>query len=225
VTAARDNDAATTLVVVGSGEAAAGIVAAAERAGVAVTAIESALGEDLDAARGADLVAVIVSATDSITEIAARCPAPERVGGLHPVDLGGPTDVVEVVAAEQTSPDAHAALVALLERLGKTAVPVKDRPGLLVARLLFPYLNQALQAYDDGIATRRDIDVAVELGLGYPRGPLEVMDRIGAARHLEITSALFEQLGQPAFAPPPLLSRQVAAGADPGHDDEQEDDE
>jgi 3-hydroxybutyryl-CoA dehydrogenase len=166
----------------------------------------------LDAVLGEDVVIATTTATVPVTGIAAQSRAPGRVGGLHFVDLGRTSTVVEVVAAEQTAPATLEVLGAFVEHIGRTPVCVKDRPGFLVQRLLLPYLNQALQAFDDGIASREDIDAAVELGLGYPVGPLRLLEQIGLDRHLELTGAVFDQLHDTDFAPPQILVRRVSAG-------------
>ena len=88
----------------------------------------------------------------------------------------------------------------------------KDRPGFLVNRLLMPYLNQVVQAYDDGLASAEDMDAALEGGLGYPMGGLKLLDLIGLDIHLHATSAAYEQTHAPHLAPPPLLGRMVDAG-------------
>jgi 3-hydroxybutyryl-CoA dehydrogenase len=75
-----------------------------------------------------------------------------------------------------------------------------------------PYLNDDVQAYDDGLADARDIDVAIELGLGHPRGPLGLLDLIGLDVHEHATANAYSDTLDPQFAPPPLLSRMVAAG-------------
>ena len=75
-----------------------------------------------------------------------------------------------------------------------------------------PYLNQVVRAYDDGLATAEDMDTALERGLGYPMGGLELLDLIGLDIHLHATSAAYEQTHDPHLAPPPLLSRMVDGG-------------
>ncbi len=92
---------------------------------------------------------------------------------------------------------------------------VKDRPGFLVNRLLMPYLNDVVQEYDDGLATAEDIDVAIELGLGYRLGPLELLDLIGLDVHLHATESAYAATLDPQFAPPPLL-RPDGRGRAPG---------
>lgn len=148
----------------------------------------------------------------SVTEIAAALPAPGRVAGLHFFNPAQLMELVEVVEAVQTETETTEALVALAREIGKQPVVTKDRPGFLVNRLFMPYLNQALQAYDDGLATDEDIDVALELGLGYPMGPLRLLDLIGLDTHRHATSAAYEQTGDTNFAPPPVLERLVQAG-------------
>jgi len=187
-------------------------------AGVAIEAVvedlavkRALLGRLGDVLSADALVATNTSAL-SVTELARAYARPERVGGLHFFNPAPLMQLVEVVVAVDTSEETAAALSAFAERIGKQPVTTKDRPGFLVNRLLMPYLNQALQAYDDGIASARDVDLAVELGLGYPMGPLTLLDLIGLDNHEHATLAAYEQTKDPDFAPPPLLSRMVAAG-------------
>ena len=148
----------------------------------------------------------------SVTELAAAIPRPERFGGLHFFNPAPLMPLVEVVAAEQSSGETLDFLEAFAEGLGKQPVRTKDRPGFLVNRLLMPYLNQAVQAYDDGLASAEDMDTALENGLGYPMGPLNLLDLIGLDVHLHATSAAYEQTHSPYLSPPPLLGRMVGAG-------------
>ena len=148
----------------------------------------------------------------SVTDLATRVPHPERVAGLHFFNPAPLMSVVEVVRAISTAADIADRLVAFVESLGKTPVLVKDRPGFLVNHLLMPYLNDVLQAYDDGLADAQDIDTAIRLGLGYRLGPLELLDMIGLDVHEHATRSAYEATHDPAFAPPPLLAQMVAAG-------------
>jgi 3-hydroxybutyryl-CoA dehydrogenase len=158
--------------------------------------------------------AVIATNTSalSVTAVAAGLPAPERVGGLHFFNPAPLMKLVEVVAAVRTSDATVEFLQGVAERLGKTAVVTKDRPGFLVNRLLMPYLNQVIQDYDDGLAAAEDLDAALELGLGYPLGGLKVLDLVGLDVHLHATQAAWEQSRDPHLVPPPLLERMVDAG-------------
>jgi 3-hydroxybutyryl-CoA dehydrogenase len=148
----------------------------------------------------------------SVTALAASVPRPERFGGLHFFNPAQRMKLVEVVAAEQSSEETLNALEAFAEGLGKQPVRTKDRPGFLVNRLLMPYLNQVIQAYDDGLASAEDMDTALEMGLGYPMGGLKLLDLIGLDIHLHATSAAYEQTHDLHFSPPPLLRRLVSAG-------------
>jgi len=175
-------------------------------------AVKRALLGRLGEVVGADTLVATNTSALSVTELARAYAYPERVGGLHFFNPAPLMALVEVVVAIDTSDETTAALTAFAEQIGKQPVTTKDRPGFLVNRLLMPYLNQALQAYDDGIASARDVDAAVELGLGYPMGPLTLLDLIGLDNHEHATSAAYEQTKDPDFAPPPLLSRMVDAG-------------
>lgn len=147
-----------------------------------------------------------------VTEIAAAYARPERVCGLHFFNPAQLMKLVEVVRAVETSAATMADALALAGALGKEAVQTKDAPGFLVNRLLIPYLNQAIQAYDDGLTSREELDTAVELGLGYPMGPLRLADLIGLDVHLHASEALYADLRDRALSPPPLLRRMVGAG-------------
>jgi len=181
-----------------------------------------AVVEDLETKRAllpvvADVVgegAIMATNTSalSVTELAATVPRPERFGGLHFFNPAPLMKLVEVVAAVQTSEETLDFLESFAKEIGKEPVRTKDRPGFLVNRLLMPYLNQVVQAYDDGLATAEDMDVALEEGLGYPMGGLKLLDLIGLDVHLYATSAAYEQTHDPHLAPPPLLSRMVDAG-------------
>lgn len=148
----------------------------------------------------------------SVTALAATVPRPERFGGLHFFNPAPLMKLVEVVAAVQSSDETLDSLEAFAREIGKEPVRTRDRPGFLVNRLLMPYLNQVVQAYDDGLATAEDMDAALEGGLGYPMGGLKLLDLIGLDIHLHATSAAYEQTRSPHLAPPPLLSRMVDAG-------------
>ena len=183
--------------------------------------VVEAVPEDLELKRQilsavAPIVGGVVIATNtsalSVTEIASSVPSPERVGGLHFFNPAPLMRLVEVVAGIQTSEATLATLEEFAVRIGKEPTVTKDRPGFLVNRLLMPYLNQAVQDFDDGLASAEDLDAAVELGLGYPVGPLKLLDLIGLDVHHDATSAAWEQTRDPHFVPPPLLARLVSAG-------------
>ncbi|MFJ6651414.1 3-hydroxyacyl-CoA dehydrogenase family protein [Microbacterium sp. NPDC091313] len=148
----------------------------------------------------------------SVSDLATSVPHPERFAGLHFFNPAQLMKVVEVVRGLATSAEVNEGLIAFVGEIGKDAVPVKDRPGFLVNKLLMPYLNDVIQEFDDELATAEDIDVAIRLGLGYKLGPFELLDLIGLDVHQHATLSAYESTLDPAFAPPPLLRTMVAAG-------------
>jgi len=112
-----------------------------------------------------------------------------------------PTNLVELVKQPRTDPAAVAAAKQVFESAGLGVAVCNDFPGRIVDRLLRPYLNAALRRLDEGLATADDMDATLRLGLGYPEGPIALLDRTGLAAHFEVTQALYEALGDPAYAP------------------------
>jgi 3-hydroxybutyryl-CoA dehydrogenase len=148
----------------------------------------------------------------SVTQLASGVPDPGRFAGLHFFNPAPLMPLIEVVRALQTTPEVVAALHEFCVSLNKAPVEVKDRPGFLVNRLLMPYLNDVIDGYDSGLASAEDLDTALELGLGYRMGPMRLLDVIGLDTHHHATLSAYEQTLDPQYAPPPLLSRMVAAG-------------
>jgi 3-hydroxybutyryl-CoA dehydrogenase len=112
-----------------------------------------------------------------------------------------PTNLVELVKQPNTDPAALAAAKQVLEAAGLAVAVCNDFPGRIVDRLLRPYLNAALRRLDEGLATADDMDTTLRLGLGYPEGPIALLERTGLAAHFDVTQALHEALGDPAYAP------------------------
>lgn len=173
---------------------------------VAVPA-EVAVATTASAAIGFPGALVVTTASVSITEIGGRVDDPTRIAGLHLGHQGAEAAVVEIVSGELTTASALEALGVVVERLGKERVSVKDNPGFLVDWLFLPYLNDVVQAFDEGLATADDLDVAIKLGLGYRQGPFELLEKIGVEQHLAATTAAHRATHDPRFAPPALLRR------------------
>jgi 3-hydroxybutyryl-CoA dehydrogenase len=166
----------------------------------------------LDEIVGPDVVLASNTSSIPIVDLGAATKRPEQVVGLHffnPVPVMG---LIEVVKAITTSDETIEFARAFGAVLGKTTVLSKDRAGFIVNMLLIPYLNGAVRMLDDGFATREDIDAAVNLGLGHPMGPLQLLDLIGLDTALFVANVLFDEFKEPLFAPPPLLKRMVTAG-------------
>ena len=121
-----------------------------------------------------------------------------------------PSNLVELVRQPRTAPDAIEAARAVLEAAGLTVVVCSDSAGRIIDRLVRPKYNVALRFLDEGLATAADMDLTCRMGLGYPDGPIERVTRGNLARHHDITRALFEVYGAPAYAP---ARRAVVAAA------------
>jgi 3-hydroxybutyryl-CoA dehydrogenase len=166
-----------------------------------------------DPADPSDLVLVAASPTAPVLATALQAGRPADCVGLHlaGLPLGG-TKLAELVPTRLTSPAALAAATALLDGVGLDAVLAPDRPGFLVGTLLYPHLADAVRLVQDGYASAADVDAAMTLGCGYPRGPLELLDQVGPATAQSVLQAMHLVYGNPAFAVPPLLAEHAAAG-------------
>jgi 3-hydroxybutyryl-CoA dehydrogenase len=151
------------------------------------------------------------TSTLSITSMGAATDCPELVVGIHfmnPVQL---MDGVEVVAGEKTSEDTVALAHDFADSLGKTTWEADDKPGFVVNRVLLPWINEGVRLYDEGVATRNDIDRGLKLGTNVPMGPLELADHIGLDVVLDASETLQHHLGD-RYRPAYLLRRKVEAG-------------
>jgi 3-hydroxybutyryl-CoA dehydrogenase len=114
---------------------------------------------------------------------------------------GEPSGLVELVRQPRTLESALAAARQLLEGAGLQVAVCGDFSGRILDRLLRPYYNAALRRLDEGLASAADLDTTLKLGLGYPEGPIELLERTGLAHHCDVTQALFEAYGEAAYAP------------------------
>jgi 3-hydroxybutyryl-CoA dehydrogenase len=168
---------------------------------------------DLDAIASADAILATNTSSLPVTRIAAATTRPERVVGMHffnPAPVMPLVEIVSTVLSDAAVVDAAANFAA--DRLGKTVVRARDRAGFVVNKLLCPYLFEAIRMYEEGFATREDIDAAMVNGAGYPKGPLALCDMIGNDTMLAVAEAFQAEYGDPRYAPPPLLRRMVEAG-------------
>ncbi|WHZ00889.1 3-hydroxyacyl-CoA dehydrogenase family protein [Neobacillus sp. YX16] len=144
----------------------------------------------------------------STSEILQHLNNPSRFIGLHFFRLAHQTDLVEIIQPEIDTNNEFPTIVStFLEKAQFVPVTVKDRPGLLANRLLIPYLNQAAQVFDDNIATGIDIDNSVKLGLGYPIGPLQLLDDIGIDQYISSAQAIYHEIPETKYTVPPILNR------------------
>ena len=159
-----------------------------------------------------DVILASNTSSISLTKIAGACARPERVIGMHffnPVPL---MKLVELIRAFQTSDATFEAAKALADRLGKTAVAVADSPGFVVNRMLVPMINEAVCVYAEGLAGAEEIDLAMQLGLSHPIGPLRLADLIGLDVCLYVMDVMYREFCDSKYRPCPLLRKMVDAG-------------
>ena len=158
--------------------------------------------------------AVLASNTSSIsiTSLGAATGRPERVIGMHFFNPVPVLKLVEVIRGLQTSDETASEIVALAEELGKVPAEARDFPGFVSNRILMPFVNEAAYALMEGVAEAEAIDTIAKLGFAHPIGPLALADLIGLDTCVAIMEVLHEGLGDPKYAPCPLLRQYVAAG-------------
>jgi 3-hydroxybutyryl-CoA dehydrogenase len=147
----------------------------------------------------------------SITEIAGSTQRPDKVIGMHffnPVHI---MKLVEIIRGLETSDETYAITEAVSVKMGKQTVEVNESPGFVTSRINAMIGNEAFYMLQEGVASARDIDAALKLGLNHPMGPFELVDLVGLDTRLNILRFLHEKLGS-KFRPCPLLEKYVKAG-------------
>jgi 3-hydroxybutyryl-CoA dehydrogenase len=167
---------------------------------------------DLDTIAPAHAILASNTSSLAVTDMAAATRRPDKVLGLHFMQPVPVMPLLEMVRTFLTSEKTFQAAKAFGESLGKTIVVSKDTPGFIVNLLLIPYLLQAIEALERGVATKEDFDTAIKLGLNHPMGPFTLLDFVGLDTTLFIADAVFAETKDPRFAAPPLLRRMVSAG-------------
>jgi 3-hydroxybutyryl-CoA dehydrogenase len=158
--------------------------------------------------------ALLASNTSSIpiTLLAAATSRPDRVIGMHFFNPVPVLKLVEVIRGLETSDETAAAISAFAIELGKTPAEARDLPGFVSNRILMPFINEAAYALLEGVAAPEAIDTIAKLGFAHPMGPLALADLIGLDTCVAIMEVLHEGLGNPKYAPCPLLRQYVQAG-------------
>ena len=148
----------------------------------------------------------------SITEIARRTSRPDKVVGMHFMNPVPVMKLVEIIRGLATSDETTEYVTDLSLRLGKTPVEVNDFPGFVSNRVLMPMINEAVYCLMEGVGEPDAIDQVMTLGMNHPMGPLALADLIGLDTCVAILEVLRDGLGNPKYAPCPLLRKYVAAG-------------
>jgi 3-hydroxybutyryl-CoA dehydrogenase len=157
--------------------------------------------------------AVIASNTSalSITELAAALKDPGRMGGMHFFNPVHKMKLVEIVRALETTEETVSVMQEVAQQMGKETVLIKESPGFITSRINAMIGNEAFYMLQEGVASARDIDKALKLGLNHPMGPFELVDLVGLDTRLSILQYLHRTLGE-KFRPCPLLEQHVKAG-------------
>ena len=174
--------------------------------------LKNALFKELDRLCGAATIFASNTSSLTIAEMAAATQRADRFVGLHffnPVPL---MQLVEVVRTVTTTDETFKRAFAFAKSLGKEAVAAKDNSGFIVNLLLVPYLLDAIRAVERGVGSVPDVDKAMQLGCGYPMGPLTLLDFVGLDTTYHIAEIMFKEYREQRYAPPPLLKRMVLAG-------------
>jgi 3-hydroxybutyryl-CoA dehydrogenase len=174
--------------------------------------IKKELFVELDQILDDDAILATNTSSLPVIDMAVATKRPHRVIGFHFFNPAQVMKLVELVKTVATDEDVLAAAREFGEKISKTPVVARDRAGFIANLLLFPYLNAATRMYDQGFASREDIDAAMQLGCGHPMGPLALLDLIGLDSSYEICEALWRQFRDDQDAPAPLLKQYVVAG-------------
>lgn len=173
--------------------------------------VKQSVFEQLEDVTPSETILATNTSTLSITSIASATSRAAQVVGLHFMNPVPVMDGVEVIAGERTSAETLTFAHDLAADLGKETWEADDKPGFVTNRVLMPWINEGIRAYDEGVASKADIDRGLTLGTNVPMGPLTLADHIGLDVCLEASRTLYEELGD-RYKPAYLLKRKVEAG-------------
>jgi 3-hydroxybutyryl-CoA dehydrogenase len=148
----------------------------------------------------------------AVIDQAAATSRPDRFLGLHFFNPAQVMKLVEVVRGVTTSDEAFEVGQSFTESIGKMGIPTRDNAGFIVNRLLVPYMLDAIRAYEEGVGSIEEIDVAMKAGANHPMGPLTLADFVGLDTLVSIGGVMFDEYRERRFAAPPTLRKMVAAG-------------
>jgi 3-hydroxybutyryl-CoA dehydrogenase len=147
-----------------------------------------------------------------VAEIAGATKRPDKVLGMHFANPVPVTRILEMIKTIATSEATIADGKSFGASIGKTVVLTKDLPGFISNRIFSSFLLNAVRLVQEGIATPEDIDTVFKLGVGHAMGPLETLDFVGIDTVYNGAKAMYEELHDPQYAPPPLLTRMMKLG-------------
>jgi 3-hydroxybutyryl-CoA dehydrogenase len=167
---------------------------------------------DLDKKCSGETILATNTSCLSVTDLAAATSRSDRVLGCHffnPVPVMKLLEIVKTLVTSQSTLDS---VLSWGNSIGKTTVVAPDRPGFIVNRAYLPYMVEAIEMYEDGVASKEDIDTGIQLGLNYPMGPLTLADMAGLDTVLFVLDAIYAETRSPKFVAPILLRKMVTAG-------------
>ena len=175
-------------------------------------ALKFKIFKDLDELAPADCILASNTSSISITKIASQTSRPDKVIGMHFMNPVPIMKLVEIIRGYSTSDQVCDAVIEMSKSLGKIPVACNDYPGFVANRILMPMINEAIISLHEGVAGVAEIDSIMKLGMAHPMGPLQLADFIGLDVCVSILNVLHEGLGNPKYAPCPLLVNMVTAG-------------
>ncbi|HNS42959.1 MAG TPA: 3-hydroxybutyryl-CoA dehydrogenase, partial [Taishania sp.] len=167
---------------------------------------------DLDKFTAPNVILASNTSSISITKIASVTNRPDKVIGMHFMNPVPVMKLVEIIRGYSTSDEVTEIIMETSRKLSKVPVEVNDYPGFVANRILMPMINEAIITLHEGVAGVEEIDTVMKLGMAHPMGPLQLADFIGLDVCLAIMEVLYEGLGNPKYAPCPLLVNMVTAG-------------
>jgi 3-hydroxybutyryl-CoA dehydrogenase len=175
------------------------------------TQLKLSIFSEIDKLAPANAVLATNTSSISITQIASATQRPEKVIGMHFMNPVPVMKLVEVINGYSTEKQITQQIVELSKKLGKVPAVVNDYPGFIANRILMPMINEAIYSLYEGVAGVEEIDTIMKLGMAHPMGPLQLADFIGLDTCHSILQVLHEGLGNPKYAPCPLLTNMVTA--------------
>ncbi|MDQ3737961.1 MAG: 3-hydroxybutyryl-CoA dehydrogenase [Actinomycetota bacterium] len=174
--------------------------------------VKRALFAELEQIVKTDGILATNTSTLPVVELAIETERPDRVCGIHFFNPAPVMKLVEVVRPITASDATIKTALEFATACGKDAIEVADRAGFVVNALLFPYLNNAVRLWEQGTASKEDIDTAMQGGCNFPMGPFALLDLVGIDTSLAILEALYDESREQNYAPVPTLRRMVSAG-------------
>jgi 3-hydroxybutyryl-CoA dehydrogenase len=174
--------------------------------------LKKSIFKELDQLTRAEVILASNTSSLAVTEMASVTRKPDKVLGLHFFNPVPVMPLLEMVRTFLTSEETYQTARKFGEGLGKTIIVAKDAPGFIVNALLVPYLLDAVRMYENGFASKEDIDTGIRLGLNHPMGPLTLLDFVGLDTTLFIADEVYKESKDPRWAAPNLLRRMVTAG-------------